>query len=49
MSLFLPGFAAIMQDSETVNLPTPGNWSGFGWGQGQGTEWGWQSPLIGTA
>ena len=46
--LFQPGFAAIMQDPATVNLPTPGNWSGFGWGAGQGTEWSWQSPLVGT-
>lgn len=47
--LFQPGFAAVMQDADTVNLPTPGNWSTFEWGQGQGTEWNWQSPLIGTA
>lgn len=46
--LFQPGFKAIMQDPDTVNLPTPGNWSGFGWGAGQGTEWNWQSPLVGT-
>ena len=44
-----PGAAVLMQDTATVNLPTPGNWSQFGWGQGEGTEWGWQVPLIGTA